>query len=501
MRKTRERILSISVRRRVVLSVVLSLVLPALVAATGLPPRRPEVKPPLQAPPLPGEEPLVPLLGDLERARSLWEGDKPGTDPPLPPPICSLAQCDPQSCPLGPNRACLLQTFQDIQWRLCVYASQFSNPQTDAQSNKGLEIGQVYLRRLFVPNDPWQLILQRAGVAEIFTVYHDRRLGDGGGQIYDTQFLSGWNLGRRTVTPADAGPNGTLITLAQDASFGPAVVAECRDRGPAWLCKGADGNFGRRGQELAVWGVLDPGNYDFITEYGFRDDGTITMRVGATGWNNDTRPTEAHMHDVLWRIDMDLNGAGGDSAYQVEHIEPNSGRGLQAIDRLFPICDLPRGGPFDLCGVEGAFTWNPSLFTSLLVEDAAVNSLGEHLGYKLEPLRSGNARHHGNRSGHKENWTHFDFWVTQWHKSEATAWAEHPWKNPDDYLFPYVNRESVENQDLVLWYLASAHHDPTDEDRDSQGNWAVTLTHWFGLELHPHNFFDRNPLGGPKICR
>lgn len=507
MMKTRERILSTAAPRRVALSLVLSLVLPALVVAATSPPHRgPAVKPPPEAPPLPGEESLVPLFGDLRLARSLWEDDKPPTDPPpFPAPICSLAQCDPQSCPLGPNGACLLQTFQDIQWRLCVYASQFGT--ISNQSNKGLEIGQVYLRRLFVPNDPWQLILERAGLAELFTVYHERGRGIVPGDdegFYETRFLTSWsdgrNDGRRTVTPADAGPNGTLITLAQDASFGPAVVAECRDRGPAWLCKGAAGAFVRRGQELAVWGILDTGNYDFITEYGFRDDGTITMRVGATGWNNDKRPTEAHMHDALWRIDMDLNGSGGDSAYEVEHIELNSRRGLSATDRLFTICDLPRGGPFDLCGVEGAMTWDPQLFTSLLVVDAAVNSRGENLGYELEPLRSGNARHYGNRSGFKENWSHYDFWVTQYHHSEATAWAEHPWKNPDEYLFPYINRESVENQDLVLWYSASAHHDPADEDRDSQGNWAVTLTHWFGLELHPHNFFDRNPLGAPEIC-
>jgi len=251
----------------------------------------------------------VPLLGDPEPIKSLWKADSSSADPTLPLAVCSLAQCDPKSCPLGPNRACLLQTFQDIQWRLCVYASQLGS--AGNPSNKGLEIGQVYLRRLFVPNDPWQQILHRAGVAELFTSYHLRGLGIVPGDdpgFYETQYLANWSLGRRTVTPADAGPNGTVITLAQDASFGPAVAAECRDRGPAWLCKGPDGNFVRRGQELVVWGVLDTGNYDFITEYGFRDDGTLSLRVGATGWNNDRRPTEAHMHDALWRITWTSTG-------------------------------------------------------------------------------------------------------------------------------------------------------------------------------------------------
>jgi hypothetical protein len=29
---------------------------------------------------------------------------------------------------------------------------------------------------------------------------------------------------------------------------------------------------------------------------------------------------------------------------------------------------------------------------------------------------------------------------------------------------------------------------------------AVTLVHWYGLDLKPHDFFDFNPLGAPLIC-
>jgi Cu2+-containing amine oxidase len=475
-----------------VLSLVLSLMLPLFLgAATGPPYSLAAVKAKLPPPPLPGEEALVPLLGNSPQAMSPGKRDKPVTDPPLPPPTCSLSQCDPATCPLGPNRACLLQTFQDIQWRLCVYASQFGTP--SMQASKGLEIGQVYLRRLFVPNDPWKQILYRAGLADLFTVYHSRLPDDPG--FYETQYISDWSLARRTVTQADAGPNGALITLAQDASFGPAVAAECRDRGIAWLCK-QNTSVSRRGQELVLWGILDTGNYDFITEYGFRDDGTITMRVGATGYNDPHRPSEAHMHDGLWRIDMDLNGGANNTAYLVEHHEPTSSDGRQATDTHDLFND----------GFEGAEKWDPLTFTSLLVEDTAVNSYGEHLGYELEPLRTGNARHYGYQSGLLESWSQYDFWVSQWHPSEDTSWAV-PWKNPDQYLFPYVSNvgptgkpESIVNQDLVLWYYASAHHDPIDEDRDSHGNFAVTLTHWYGLELHPHNFFDRNPLGAPDSC-
>ncbi len=425
------------------------------------------------APP-PEAEILVPLLGEKPAGPSLAERAAPPPPPPPPGPICSLSQCDPNSCPLGPNRACLLQTFQDIQWRICAYSSQFGSASN--QQSKGYEVGPVYLRQLSGANNGWRQVLYRATPAEVFTPYHS-----GSPHFYDTQFTN-WSNWRRPVTTADAGPNGTLITLSQDGAFGPSLVAECRDRGPAWLCKGNQGSFVRRGQELALWGVFDTGNYDFITEYGFRDDGTITLRTGATGYNNPNQPTDPHMHDVLWRIDMDLNGAGGDTALLTEHREP-SGSPPQAADFEVPFNN----------GVEGFADWEDLEFTSLVVEDSTVNTHGQRLGYAFEPSRTGTARH-------IEPWTRHDFWVTRWRPAEETGWAS-PWKTPDQYLFPYIsNQESVANADLVLWYLASGHHHPIDEDRDNQGGFAVTLTHWFGLELHPHNFFDANPMGAPAIC-
>ena len=38
-----------------------------------------------------------------------------------------------------------------------------------------------------------------------------------------------------------------------------------------------------RGRELVLSSTLDAANYNYIFEYGFRDDGTISFRLGATG--------------------------------------------------------------------------------------------------------------------------------------------------------------------------------------------------------------------------
>lgn len=400
------------------------------------------------------------------------------------PPPCLIRSCNAERfCP-GKNAACRVASFADTEWRVCVYATRFGS--ATSQHSKGLAVGPAWVRQR---PGPYRKVLESAGLAEILTAYHGGEL-----RFYDTRSVL-WDFWRPEVDAADAGPQGSLITLSED-SF-PSVVGECRDRGPAWLCKGGLGSFGRRGQEMVLWGVFDAGNYDFITEYGFRDDGSVSLRLGATGYNHPKAPAEAHGHDALWRLDLDIDGKGRDTAYLTRHLEPVEPTGLEARDERLP---------FD-GGTEGFADWNPLEFTTLLVEDAAANSLGERRGYELQPLRTGSMRHYAQLSGGQENWTQHDFWVTRWKPAEATSWAAagpgptFTWLNPDDYLLPFIaDDQSVERQNLVVWALASAHHDPHSEDRDRQGDWAVTLTHWFGFELRPHDFFDFNPLGGPAIC-
>src|ERR1051325_4646034 len=134
-----------------------------------------------------------------------------------------------------------------------------------------------------------------------------------------------------------------------------------QDRGIAWLCKGTFQQQSRRGQELALWGVFDAQNYDFIIDYRLRDDGSLSFRLGATGFNNPYFPpestTDAHMHSALWRADVDLNGSGGDSAKTLSHNEgPTS---LLAQDG-----EEPFNG-----GFEGTMVWDPLRFLTVAIED------------------------------------------------------------------------------------------------------------------------------------
>jgi hypothetical protein len=385
------------------------------------------------------------------------------------PPACPNALPYPPTLP-PMKTASILQSFSDISWHICM---------TD-MGPKGLWVGPVELLRS--PGDGWRPILYQAGLADIFVPYHNNPPA----RYYD---LGGGPS--RTLAPIsqlDTGPAGFPIWLSNE-SF-PTVAGEVRDRGIGWLCKG-DTQEVRRARELVLWAVSDAGNYDNIIEFSFRDDGSIGFRTGNTGYNSPGSPVESHSHDSLWYVDMDLNGFPGDTASMLNHSEPYTANQLLAADQQAPIA------------VEGArkFQAGPFELVSLLIEDNGTQVFGQKLGYEFLPLQSLPTRHFG----WQETWTQNDIYIARYRYSD-TLWAS-PIANhqsPDLYLLPALSNEPVVGQDLVAWIKTAAHHAPTTED------WAtptfvgllggVTLTHWSGFRIEPHNLFPTNPLGAPARC-
>jgi primary-amine oxidase len=301
-------------------------------------------------------------------------------------------------------------------------------------------------------SDGWMRVLWDARLAELFVPYHS-----GSPRYYD---LTGFGFPLVDATQDDAGCCGEVLEGK--------VVKEVRDRGVAWK----DDAAVHRGQTLVLWATLDAANYNYIIEYGFSDDGAISYRLGATARNLPSKVWEAHMHNGLWRIDIDLDGFPNDSAMLMRHVEPTSGN--TATDPSQPF-----GG-----GIEGAAEWNDLEFTHLHIGDSVTtNKHGHHIGYDLMPIRHGTARH-------SEAFTQHDFWVTRYHPTELL----YPLVPPT--FIDYRNGESVTDTDVVLWHISSAHHLPRDEDGEMVGDvWqGSALVMWYGFDMRPRDLFDNTPL-------
>ena len=314
-------------------------------------------------------------------------------------------------------------------------------------TGKGLFITGAWFKR--TPAEPWMRVLWDARVADIFVPYHT-----GSPRYYD---LSSFSFNLVPAASKDAGCCGTVLDAV--------VVKEVADYGPSWK----DDSAVHRGQELVLWATVDAANYNYIIRYGFRDDGTITFRLGATARNLPGRELEAHMHNGLWRIDIDLNGYPNDSAMLMTHHETTTA--LTASDT-----SISFNG-----GTEGFADWDPAQWTEVgIMDTVSKNSSGKSIGYDLMPMRMGLARH-------QENFTHHDFWVTRYHGTEFSY----------TLLPAYVsNAESIANTDVVLWCTSSMHHMPRQEDgRYEGGFWkGVALVMWSGFDLRPRNLFDDTPL-------
>src|SRR5262249_29784231 len=90
------------------------------------------------------------------------------------------------------------------------------------------------------------------------------------------------------------------------------VMAELRDRGIVYK----HGDLSRRGEELVLWANFGAGNYTYMVEYCFHDDGTIVLKHAPTGYNYFSHfDAGSHMHNCLWRIGVKLapfgNGPAG----------------------------------------------------------------------------------------------------------------------------------------------------------------------------------------------
>lgn len=354
-------------------------------------------------------------------------------------------------------------------------------------TDRGLQVGPAYLSRK--PGDNWLMVLRAANVAENITLYHD-----GVTRLNDSQYANADNAIPK-LNASDLDANGMLVTTAYEKQ--PRVAAELRSRGFAWYCTwGLANSISRRGMEMAIWGVWDTGNYDYIIEYTFRDDGRIGFRIGATGWNNtkDVPGDMAHTHDVLWRVDINLGTGLHNTARLWNHYETS----LSAVDTEVLFND----------GREGAMDLDDLHFATLIVEDddpATRNAHNHRIGYELHTLKDGTGRHYGGG----ERWTLHDAWVTRLADDEmSAAFSRDQWVPADTYVlgtsannFGVINQEPISATDLVLWPITTAHHEPHDEDQ-AGGDPAflykgITLIHWAGFDLVPRNLFDANPLGSP----
>ncbi len=316
----------------------------------------------------------------------------------------------------------------------------------------------------------WVQVLENAHPSEFYVPYF----------FQHTRFFDLRNVGNyATLSPSDGNSRSRL--LGKDRL----VMAELRDRGLAYK----HGSHSRRAEELVLWANFDAGNYTYLVEFCFHDDGTIAFKHAPTGYNYfEHFESAAHMHNCLWRIGVKLAPVG--SAKVANQV---------ALVKLpFDPKNLGADGKLDMQPIthEGFCDWEAREFTRLRVTNAGYTVFPESdtrprppISYDLVPLTQGTARHLRNKD---EAFSLHDFWIT---RSDC---PEKMYIKLPNYLSSRKSARALEGSDgVVLWHMSSALHVPRGEDGIYGGNNldnGQALVSFTNVELRPRNLFMKTPL-------
>jgi primary-amine oxidase len=353
-------------------------------------------------------------------------------------------------------------------------------------------------------------VLFRGSIAQIHVPYHP-----GTPRIFDiTTGTSGLGANTLNLTAAEC-PGGTLLNPG-GLFPGTRVCRQLEDRGLAYKY----GPLSANGQEIRLWVSSQMGEYNYVTQWTFADDGAIHADVGFTGrlsfyqfgvpacapgcppWDwfgfrlNDQSAATAtwgisHMHNVYFRFDFDIGGGPAD-----------------ALEGTFSYPWDPSWGPSPIascasvgqCNLNYTYThvvegsdqrWQP--FVNWRVYDTAISNLeGRKIGYEIVP--------HGARwdamATTDEPWSKAELYVTNENPCELLAThneppyipATCPASTPTDVLAMTAEHTSVMGADNVIWYVHKFAHHPRDEDETNM------LVEKEGVELRPRSWRHKNTL-------
>jgi len=324
-------------------------------------------------------------------------------------------------------------------------------------------------RAFFKPgrNAPWVQVLSDAHPSELFVPYYFR----------NTRFFDLRDAGEYVqLDPKEGGPRGN--TLGKNRH----VMAEIRDRGVAYK----HGDVTRRAEELTLWANFNAGNYTYLIEYGFMDDGTIAFRHAPTGYNLPSEHLVSHMHNCCWRIGIAL-GVENQKIVNTAAVAKWPGNTPNAPNATLETATYG----IEPIKNEGYRDWVPTDFTKIRVSNPSVvlndpnGANARAIAYDLVPTVSGIARH----PGADESFSKHDFWITRADSpvKQYIQLGEHFEKNKGRPL----------DGSVVLWYMSSALHVPRSEDGILKGSGLANgqaLASWTVVELRPRHLFAGTPI-------
>ncbi|MFJ2604039.1 copper amine oxidase [Streptomyces sp. NPDC087425] len=331
-------------------------------------------------------------------------------------------------------------------------------------------------------------VLASARLGQIDVPYDD------GSVEYDDLTGFGFAQGLVHMDAAEC-PGGTIKTVKVADPFysgTPNIKGMCtttRARGHAYRMQADTGNkvYQQQGKDLLIYTVNKVGWYEYMTEWRFQDDGTITMNVGATGslspvdydagdgrgWPIGKGPkafATSHSHNVFWRLDFALDGSTKGRVEQYDSQVSPPATGQQAPTSRTTVTKVTK----ELAGDAKNYRW------WRMVSATGKNKDGHARSYEFVP---GATTKFPGRS-----FTQHDLYVTEYDKCEQFA-SNNPGACPagrGTSVDTWVNGQTLTHP--ITWVNVGFHHIARDEDQQPMP------VHWQGFSIAPRDVTAMNPL-------
>ena len=276
---------------------------------------------------------------------------------------------------------------------------------------------------------------------------------------------------------------------------------------------------GRPSRELVFRTVATVGNYDYLFDWRFEQNGSIEVGVGATGIlevkavsdqradgplspglaGKDPAGNEVqfgqlvapgidgvdHDHYFSYRLDLDIDGQN--NTLMVDKLVPfklpDSAPGRHWIWAMKPEMVKTEGDAQFNVSVEHPSMWR-------FVNENVKNSLGQPTSFEIMPGVTGisilpSTEWPQKRAGFSEH----NLWVTPYDPNERFASGVYVMgsKGVDGLPAWTKKNRSIMNTDIVAWYTVGFHHVPHPED------WPQMPIMWHTFTLAPFQFLPKNP--------
>lgn len=377
--------------------------------------------------------------------------------------------------------------------------------------------------------DRWRSVLYQAHLSEVFVPYQDpakawywRTYMDSGEYGFGV-FLS------PLVAGVDCPKNAVFMPAVMHQDNGQPVeipnamcVFERNPAKPAWrhyeifaqsetVTVPAEG---RPQTELVVRSASEVGNYDYLVDYVFQQNGSINIDVISTGIDAVKGVETKHMHDATaakdtrhgsliapnlvapnhdhyfnFRLDFDIDGQNNSFV----HTELKRGKTDPKSPRKSLWVTSPKMVEREMEGRLRIDNAKPAIYT--VTNTNVTGVYGHHPAYAILPkdtVAYGPYDYENDPPMKRNAYIGYSFWNTLFDLDKRYAGGKFAFASDgSDTLATWVKKNrSIKNKDVVTWYTIGFHHVPHTED------WPVMSGHQVGIELRPFNFFASNPAMG-----